>query len=736
LSDSTSTPAASGWDEPTNGDAAAEGWTSSVATKEEPVQAPKEASKEEMKSSLIPQGTKKTWASMFAKPPPAPVVKPTSPAPEKPIEPIVQETPVEPEVALPVESEPFEDPAVQTPEAPPSEPVVSLTPSKDELTETNVEQLPDASEGPPATNTVASTVASTQDPHSNLNNTTPISRPAMASGYATSALKATGVSQRSSSFQRRIMEQQEAVVMPGTGHVVDRAAVQFGSMGLNGSAEDLDIDDEREEAETRAQPPQLSPNAPRAALPPAPQQVQQPQAQEEPAPPQAMRPAPGLPPVPQPSSPQQSTQPSLQYNQFARYGEAAQKAYDPFTQQAPQAQQQTQHQEGYQGQPQAQPQQPVSTAPSDYSALYTSDQQRNAYQNYYGMYGQQSQESSAAQPRTGSAFGTTGPEVQSQYATSQPQARYGQVEAQNSGQNTPNPSIPSHQSQHSQHMPQGQQGYPYNPYYNQAYYSAYMNQAQANQGHSYGRNRPMFDDARRYDEHYLQHNNQYAYGQNQGYGAPYAKQQGMYAQPQHGGYGSYDHSSSPANAGGFNQQGMPIREGNYGRTGSAQPSEAQQSAGNTAFGSMPDMFNRSSSGFGQQPLTQQHSGQQGGNDDAAKGYDASKTGGPSPSLGQVGNRPGSANNMPGQPQGQSGLPPPQSQQNHQQAFGGYPSQFGHQYGGALGGLGVGGHQQATAGQNQQHQQSSGYGNYGAGGIGNYYGNSGRGQWGGGNYGQH
>jgi hypothetical protein len=56
--------------------------------------------------------------------------------------------------------------------------------------------------------------------------------------------------------------------MPGN-REVDRAAVQFGAFNLNGSG-DEDVDGEREEAETRAQPPQHSPIAPRATLPPVP----------------------------------------------------------------------------------------------------------------------------------------------------------------------------------------------------------------------------------------------------------------------------------------------------------------------------------------------------------------------------------------------------------------------------------------------------------------------------------
>lgn len=59
--------------------------------------------------------------------------------------------------------------------------------------------------------------------------------------------------------------------MPGN-REVDRAAVQFGAFNLNGSEEDVEGD--REEPETRTQPPADSPvSQPRAALPPASQPV-------------------------------------------------------------------------------------------------------------------------------------------------------------------------------------------------------------------------------------------------------------------------------------------------------------------------------------------------------------------------------------------------------------------------------------------------------------------------------
>ena len=781
------------WDQPAETTTAApeNSWENVLAP--EPVQA---KVPEEQRTSLKPDGTR-SWASIFNKPPPVPVQQKVSQPP------LIQELQAEP----PTEAEPvpvqYDEPGLpppipveERPKTPPmpvpstSEPAADITPSKDELTETNLEQVLDTSV-PPATATAASTVASTPDLRSGAGSATPlhasqqqsVARPPMG-GFATSAYKATAGPVRSASFQRRVMEQQEAVVMPSN-HAVDRAAVQFGSMGLNGAAEDLDVDDDREEAETRAQPPQHSPIAPRAALPPAPQQqafsAEPPLNDSLPTP----RQAPGLPPAAQQPShllpteqaaPQPTAQGNYSYNQFnSRYGaqpaqpEASapvQKAYEPFGQQAqqPQAQQHQYDVYATQSQAQTQPNQQAhsqvggfSSAPSDYSSYYTTDSQRNAYPSYYGNFAQQGQQiqqdAGASQPRVGSAFSSSVGDQPSQYATSQaqqPQARLGQgTDAQTSGHSTPNPALSGQQQQNPpqpshqmQQQPQGQAGgqgaYPYGapPYYP---YNYYVNQVSH---HSYGRERPMYDDARRYDDAYLTHNQQFGYG-NQGYGGPFGgKQQGMYGQA-HQGYGmspqsSYEHSSSPANVGGFGQHSVPGRDGTasgaYGRTSSAQASESQQnSASGGAFGGVADVFGRSQSGYsGQgQALGQHLSGQQSGNEDTMRGYGESKgAGGPSPALGQPG-RPGSAaNNIPGQ----TGLPPPQSQS--QQGYGGYPSHMSHQmhgqqgsqYGTGLGGLG--GHHQ-TAGQNHQ---GSAYGSYSATGFGggSYYGSNNRG-WGG-NYG--
>ena len=748
---------------------------------------------------LKPDGTR-SWASMFSKPAPAPV-------PQKTPQPAVQEAEIEaPALVEPVVEEDMpglpppisaEHPVVETSVTPPisamepSEPALEITPSKDLLTETNLEQLPDMSEPAPVA-TAASTAASTIDQRTAAGGNTPlltsqqpVPRPPMG-GFATSAFKATSGAGRSASFNRRLAEQQEAVVMPGK-QSVDRAAVQFGSMGLNGTVDDGDVDSDREEPETRAQPPQHSPIAPRASLPPASQAsslLSQPlPAESLPTP----RQAPGLPPLNQqqpaqdsvPDQAAQSSQSGYPYNQYGRYGSQptpqdtaapAQKPYEPFGQQI----QQHQQYDGYPSTSQPHSQGPshqapsqlggYSSAPNDMSSYYTSDNQRNAYQNYYNNYGQQpqqnQQDSGSSQQKAGSAFGTSAPEQAPQYPTSnQPPARYGQSnEAQTSGQSTPNPSLPSQhpaQSQpgHSMHQQQGQTGnqqhggYPYgHPSY--AYGSPYGYYNQHVSNHPYGRDRPMFDDVRRYDDQYLTHNPQFGYGGNQGgygggpFGGGAGGKQGMYGQP-HQGYpqNAYDqHSSSPANVGGFGQHAAPNREGgptssglgNYGRTGSTQPQEGQQGYGASGEYNMPDVFGRSQSGYpgSNQPQHQQNNQQSGNtsgnnnnNEDSLRAYDSTSKGGPngpSPSLGQPGGgRPSSGMQQNVPPQGQQG-------------YGAYPmhgQQHASQYGASPGGLG--GHHQSQAGGGQSHQ-ASGYGGYGA-GFGSYYGNNARGGWAG-NYG--
>ncbi|KAI4218510.1 MAG: hypothetical protein LQ349_008681, partial [Xanthoria aureola] len=771
-------------------------WENINAAEVAPTVAPEPA-----KPSLKPDGTR-TWASMFNRPAAPEVSK--KPSKEAPMEEAASEQPPIPasnagELDMPGLPPPLpvENISPDVPNTPPSPSMVSsehaaeLTPPKDELTETNLEQVLDTS-GPPNSGTAASTVASTIDHR--MGTGTPMqpsapsgtSRPPMG-GFATSAYKATGMPGRSASFQRRVLEQREAVVMPGK-HAVDRAAVQFGSMGLNGSSEDLDVDDDREEPETRGQPPQHSPIAPKATLPP-PGQGTQPLANESlPAP----RQAPGLPPLNHQSSQQsmqplendrtvsqQPSQPSYPYNQFSsgfgpqptprEQSAPTQKPYEPFGSQI----QQPQHPfDAYsstsQGPPLSQQHAPsqhggLSSAPHDMSSYYTSDNPRNPYQNYYASYGQQSQQNPQdaghAQHRTPSAFGTSAAEQTAQHATSQPQqqpsSRYGQAsDPQGSGSSTPNPSLhgqgpPSQPPQllPQQQQPQGQSGgqhggYPYgHPYFHSPYYQAYANQVSH---HAFGRDRPMYDDARGFDDQFLTQNGQFGYGGSQGgYGAPFAGgagKQGMYSQPQPG-YGmspqaSYDqHAPSPAAHGPFGQQAAaPTREGassahmsSYNRTGSTQPSEHQQQypGGNSAgYGGMSDGFGRSGSSFSgpNHGVGHQPAGQQGSNEDSLRGYGESgkMAGGPSPAPGM---RPGSAvNNVPGQ----SGLPPSQSAGH--QGYGGYPNHLNHQmhgqqYGAGPGGLG--GHHQSAG----QGHQSGGYGGPYGGGFGSSYYSNNRGGWG-------
>ena len=690
------------WDAaPTNGDTSAtSAWANDSAQ-----DAPSTSTVEESKtSSTAAPPVKKAggWASLFAKPPPKPAAVPTSQPEETPALASVADdsSTTNPMAPPPIEPQIVEDGPSELPSAPHSEAEADVTPSKDELTETNLEQLPDVSH-PPASQTAASTTASTQDPLAQIENAKAAAvRP--KSGYAATAMRSAGPSGRSASFARKVMEQQEAVVMPGH-HAVDKTAVQFGKMGLNGDG-DVDVDEDREEPETRTQLLDDSPAAPRASLPPSMPEAQAPaptEMQQAAEPQPIQRQAPGLPPAPQqPQHTAPQTAPGFPDNY--RYGQP-QKAYDPFGQQPTPTQ--AANQEPFSSQVPGQSQ--SSSGQPDYSQYYN----RDAYQQYYGAYGQ-AQDSQ----RTGSAFGTSSQEMPSQYATARAQQGFGQQQqqqdAQNSGHNTPAPGMPGQHPQHSQQMgAQGgaQSAYPYGyGAYNQQYpqYGQnYMNQMSHN--HRYGANRPMFDDARRHDEYYQnqqqqqQQQQQYAaYGQNQQqYGSYKSNMYGQQGQPGHQQYSYDQHSSSPANVGAFGG-----REAMYGRSGSAQPSEAQQSVTSAhGFGSIPDPFGRASSGFGQAPgMTQQHGGHQGSED-------AAKPTGPSPSM--QGGRPSSTVNT---SQGQQGGFPPQTHHSGQQAFGQYP-----QYGAGFGNFG---------GQQQSAHQSSGYGQYGSNAFGSYGGYGGGRGW--------
>ncbi|KAI1759574.1 hypothetical protein GGR53DRAFT_513224 [Hypoxylon sp. FL1150] len=746
------------------------------------------------KPNVIPQGTQKTWASIIRQstapktlqkpkeapaPKPAevvetPPVEPTPPAPEPEPQPAVEEAPQE--VAEPA------PPAETTPKV--VEPEVALPPPEDDLTRVNLEQLPDES-NPPATATAASTAADSWDPRQQQPSSavTPLSasqaqhnptRPA-ASGFAATALKATErPATRTPSYQKRILEQEEAVIMPGN-REVDHAAIQFGAFNLNGVEDDIDGD--REDPETRTQPPPESPVAvPRASLPP----VSQPAAVPEAFPP-SQKPAASLPPAPasagivpvQPLDKNQHTDYQLatpvapptgpaattaqrmsQYpqishptniplapqapsntQQFGRYGQAStqepagfpQKPYDTFGHQAATTS------AGLDNFPTpttqaAGPQASAafSSAPSEYSSYYTVDpqQSRNSYNNYYGQqYGQQHgnqshHEGSNAPNRGFGGYDAGRNENLSQYPQSSMQTRYGAAasESHNSGHNTPNP-IGQGGQQASGQANQPQSNLHQQPHANQYPYS-----------------HPYYS-----SPYYAQYMSQYGGGYGQGGygGGPYGKG-GVYHQYGMSPQGPYDHNSSPATSG-FGQSSISGRDSglgssidNYGRAGSAQ--SGAPGLGGSGFGGMHDTFGRGSGYPSQagQPFNAPNAPTSNANsshDDQLKPYgDAPKAaGGPSPSLAAAA-RPGSATNT--TPAG-SGIPPQQSAQQGMGGYGGYPNHLSH---------GLHGNQSGGSGYGLGGSGGQGHGNgpYGGGyggnqGFGNFY--SGRQQQGGwgGNY---
>lgn len=276
-------------------------WGSSDAT----AAAPSESATKNTSTTAAPAAAKsnadtapaapaqKTWASMLRQstvPKAAPKPKPApAPKPEETIEPL---PPVaEPEAPEP--EAPAEDVAEPKKEAAPAQeiptvvvPEVALPPSKDQLTETNLEQIVDSSH-PPDTETARSEAADSWDPRlaAASATATPLSASqqqhqnarAAASGYAATALKATErTATRTPSHSRRVLDQEEAVRMPGN-RDVDRTTVQFGALSFSGADEDIDGD--REDPETRGQPPVESPvSHPRASLPPVPQPASVPEA--------------------------------------------------------------------------------------------------------------------------------------------------------------------------------------------------------------------------------------------------------------------------------------------------------------------------------------------------------------------------------------------------------------------------------------------------------------------------
>ncbi|KAI2621161.1 hypothetical protein GGR54DRAFT_91035 [Hypoxylon sp. NC1633] len=727
--------------------------------------------------------SEKTWASMLrqsAAPKSAPKPKDTSaPKPTETLEPLpaaeaaVPKTEEKPEEKIeekPIVEEPSKEVAeLPAPVEPPKvvEPEVALPPPEDDLTRVNLEQLPDESQ-PPTTATAASTAADSWDPrqHPQSTTVTPLSasqaqhqamRPT-ASGYAATAIKATErPAPRMPSYQKRILEQEEAVRMPGN-REVDRAAVQFGAFNLNGAEDDIDGD--REDPETRTQPPPESPVAvPRASLPP----ISQPTGVPEAFPP-AQKPAASLPPAPTtagsinpfhnhrkrksanhdiatsvapPTGPAaslaQPPQAPSSNQQFGRYGQTnaqesagfQQKPYDSFGQQTTAV-----TSAGIDSFPASTTQASgpqtsgaFSSAPSEYSSYYTADPQgRSNYNNYYGQQygqhgGQNHHETSNAPNRGFGGYNAGQNDNLSQYPQSgAQQTRYGgaaaTADSHNSGHNTPNPigqggqqaAGQTNQPQSNLHQQPHNNQFPYShPYYSSPYYAQYMSQ----------------------------------YGA--GYGGPYSKG-GVYGQPHQYGMtpqGPYDHGSTPATSG-FGQSSFPSRDSglgsnvdNYGRAGSVQSGAPGGLGGSSGFGGMHDTFGRGSgypSQAGQSFSTPNApaSNTGSGNDDLKPYGDSKVAGGPSPSLGAAA-RPGSAANT--APAG-SGLPPPQSAQQGMGGYGGYPNHLGH---------GAHGNQSAGSGYGISGNAGQGHGNtpYGgyAGnqGFGNYYGGRQNQQGWGGNY---
>ncbi len=255
--------------------------------------APAAANNVPSKAAPVPSGNQKTWASMLRQstaPKPAPKPKEVS-APKGPdvIEPLPPAAPPaidEPEPAFDEVADSLKKAA--GPDAVPVVvPEIALIPSRDRLTETNLEQVVDTSSGVPPTESARSEATDSWDPRAPpiSAGATPNSASqhqhqvkALTSGYAVTAMKAADrVANRTPSYTRRLLDQEEAVRMPGNRE--DRAAVQFGALNLNFSGIDDDIDGDREEPETRAQPPDDSPIAhPRTSLPPVSQPASLPDA--------------------------------------------------------------------------------------------------------------------------------------------------------------------------------------------------------------------------------------------------------------------------------------------------------------------------------------------------------------------------------------------------------------------------------------------------------------------------
>ncbi|PWW73457.1 hypothetical protein C7212DRAFT_366016 [Tuber magnatum] len=713
-----------------------------------------------------------SWASkLFSKPappPPAPVQKIPSPPKQPPVqpEPVQQPVPepqepepVEESLPSPKEASPEVQPAPATPEPveptpepvepePVPEPEEEAVPEVPEvkpspvqpLAEVNLEKIEDAAP-PPPTMTQASTIASTTTPAAAATISAPppqhtvtTPQPAPSRPVHSGVVMPKGTPGRSSGHNRRVLDQQEGVVMPGNHGAVEHATLQFGSMGLNG---DIDDEEEVEQAETVSQPPQPSPIAqPVTSLPPTgPSQLpipQPPVTETLPTP----RQAPGLPvhsqagpqqPSPQPpAAPQSMAQQQHQlnsqlpshYNRYAAPETQTQaKSFDAFAHSAPQ-QSIPPHQPQAQTQPQAQPQAYGNYAPSPLqhqqpqpshigvgvSAAPDQQPQYNYYNDrsqppgfgapYASNYMQQAQsqqDAGANQQRASSGLGGGAGEGLGQVPTSagtvsqaqQPTSRYPAQTGgeQGSGHATPSPAIPTVQQTSQPHQPIGQHptqafqyGYQHHPYYNQFVPQSYYNQ-------------------------------------------PFKNHQGMYGYPQAYISPQYsDHTSTPAGLGGFGAPSAQGRDGvaglgDYSRMNTTAAQQQQQQAlpqhtSTGGYGSgIPNFL--SSRGLPQEQqqlgagVGQQQAGQQGQTDESLKFGENKPPTGPSgtPSIpGQPG-RPGSAT---------SNLGPQHGGQTPASMYGSHLNHglHGHQ---AQSQYGAG---QGQSGTNQYSMYSGGYPQYG------------------------
>lgn len=739
--------------------------------------------------------------SVVPKPAPMPPKESSAPQPDPILEPLPAAD--DPTPALAPETEPKPEPIAelsaepQVEEAPVDDnmvvvPEVALPPSNDQLTKTNLEQVTDVSH-PPVTDTAASEAADSWDPRAAAGSATatPISasqaqhqapHKVAASGYAATAIKATErapVPRGPAQAQRRFLDQQEAVRMPGAvNQQLERATVQFGAFNLNGTEEDIDGD--REEPETRAQPPADSPVAqPRASLPPAPQPA--PDAYT------AQKPVSSIPP---------STAPTGTLYPIAHEGMLAlfHQFNRPFTANAGPAGPQVPPSAPAAQQPVSQgtlrsliapdpsiqqlgnpaltsfaatvatPQAPTHPAAQQYGGRYgqaTSEPvfpqkpfdaynqsgQPTAAQSHFDAFQGQQAQSQSQQP--GGPY-TSATEPFSNYYTSDQQTRaqfgsyyggnYGQQQQQ-AGQGQES-GLGSRAGFGGYGAAQGDLASQYPQSANQSRFGAAVahdpssgpstpvpqatqgppaSQAHVGQhGAQFYGNQPYY--AQQFSQYGGYPSGAYSYGGG-GFGTGYGgKAGGTYGQPQH--YQQqqpgYDHNSTAA-APGYPQSSLH-RGDSGGAAGlgdysrtGAQPG-AQPGLGGAGFGGgIHDTFARGNSYGAQSGQGFNSASTQPGASDDLKPFGDGKTAGPTPAMGG-GARPGSATNT---GPSQSGIPPPQSQPG-MGSYGGFNSHLQshglHGTQSGSAGYGMG----AGSAQGQQNTPYSAYGGFGSGGGNSYY----------------